>query len=88
MDKLKFTDWSEVHRRFASGEIMISQQRMMIAPPSLPSLPPHGIIRVNIKSRVLFEKVQGSSKKARKCDLKISDVFTPATLVWVWSIYC
>ena len=29
MDKLKFTDWSEVQRRFGSGEIAIFQQRMM-----------------------------------------------------------
>ena len=40
MDKLEFTDWSEVQRRFGSVEIVIFQQRMMITPT------PPGIIRV------------------------------------------
>ena len=34
MDKIEFTDWSQVHRMFSSGEIAIFQHRMVIAPPS------------------------------------------------------
>ena len=33
MDKLEFTDGSEVQRRFGSGEVAIFRQRMIIAPP-------------------------------------------------------
>ena len=32
-DKLGFTDLSEVQKRFGTGEIVISRQRMMITPP-------------------------------------------------------
>ena len=33
MDKLEFTDWSEVQRWFGSGEIMIFRQGRQFAPP-------------------------------------------------------
>jgi len=45
MDKLEFTDWSEVQRRLGSGEIAIFRQRMIIVP-----LP--GIIRVKIVAQI------------------------------------
>ena len=34
MDKLEFTDWSEVQHMFSSGEIAIYLQRMIIMPPT------------------------------------------------------
>ena len=33
MDKLEFTDWSQVNWMFGCGEIAIFRQRMMFAPP-------------------------------------------------------
>ena len=55
MDKLKFTDWSEIQWMFGFGEIAIFQQRMMIAPPpTLTSTTPLGLISGNMHFPHMF----------------------------------
>ena len=57
LDKLEFTAWCEVQRRFGSGQIAIFRQRMII-------MLPHeiGLIRVNDGAQI--NPIQGGGKNA------------------------